>query len=146
MNATGMGVLRASLWILATIELVLGVWNQFWPESFYRDVPTVDVTPPFSEHYARDFGGATLGIAVLLVVAAILPRTALAPVAGLAYKAFALPHFVFHVGHLHGATQLEASILTLANGAGLALGVLVVVLGLVALRRRGASTPQTVAS
>jgi hypothetical protein len=29
-------------------------------------VPTVDLTPPYSEHLFRDFGGATLGIAVVI--------------------------------------------------------------------------------
>ena len=52
-------VLRIGLALLAAVMLIVGAWNQFWPESFYTDFPTVDLTPPFTEHFARDFGGTT---------------------------------------------------------------------------------------
>ncbi|MEV4623902.1 hypothetical protein AB0J74_34985 [Asanoa sp. NPDC049573] len=42
--------------VLIRIELV-GFWNRAFPESFYDTFPTVTLTPPLSEHYARDFGG-----------------------------------------------------------------------------------------
>ncbi|HEY0688628.1 MAG TPA: hypothetical protein VGD71_06255, partial [Kribbella sp.] len=64
-------VLRIGLVVLAANELVLGFWTALFPESFYNDVPTVDLTPPYSEHLFRDFGGATLGIAVVLIAAVI---------------------------------------------------------------------------
>ena len=62
--------LRICLWIIAAMELVIGTWTLLFPESFYNDVPTVDLTPPYSERLFRDFGGATLGIAIVLVAAA----------------------------------------------------------------------------
>ena len=68
-------VIRTALAILFALELVVGAWNAFLPGSFYTDFPTVDLTPPFSEHYARDFGWATLGIALLLGIALARPRT-----------------------------------------------------------------------
>ena len=89
------------------MELVVGAWNQFWPESFYTDFPTVELTPPFAEHYARDFGGATLGIGIVLAAAAIVPRTVLVVPALLAVSAFGIPHFVFHLHHLEHATPCE---------------------------------------
>ena len=49
--------LRAGLTVLGVVELVLGGWTLLFPASFYADVPTVDLTPPFSEHLFRDFGG-----------------------------------------------------------------------------------------
>ena len=64
-------VVRAGLALLALVELALGTWMLLFPESFYRDVPTVDLTPPFSEHLFRDFGGATLGLALVLAAAAV---------------------------------------------------------------------------
>ena len=117
---------RIALAILALDELVVGVWNQFDPASFYRYFPTVDLTPPFSEHYARDFGGATLGIAALLVVAAIRPRGAFVLPATIAYSVFSIPHFVFHLEHLAGATAPQAVFLVAGNAAVAALGVLVI--------------------
>lgn len=109
--------LRIGLGVLALMELVLGVWTSFFPESFYRDVPTVDLTPPYSEHLFRDFGGATLGLAIVLGAAAIWPSTRLVIIALLAYLAFSAPHLVFHLAHLHDATAVEASLLTVALAA-----------------------------
>ena len=120
--------LRIGLSLLALIELVLGIWTLWFPESFYRDVPTVNLTPPYSEHLFRDFGGATLGLAIVLTAAAVWPETRLVIAALLAYLAFSAPHFVFHVGHLHGATAIEAALLT----SGLA-ALVVVPLALIAV-------------
>ncbi|WP_222266383.1 hypothetical protein [Modestobacter marinus] len=64
-------LLRAGLALLAAVQIVLGLWTLSSPASFYADVPTVDLTPPFSEHLFRDFGGATLGLAVVLTAAAV---------------------------------------------------------------------------
>jgi hypothetical protein len=104
--------LRLGLSMLALIELVLGFWTLGFPESFYRDVPTVDLTPPYSEHLFRDFGGATLGLGIVLAAAAIWPETRLVIVALVAFLAFSAPHLAFHLGHLHGATPAEAVVLT----------------------------------
>ena len=126
--------LRIGLSVLALIELVLGVWTLCFPESFYRDVPTVNLTPPYSEHLFRDFGGATLGLAIVLTAAAVWPETRLVITALLAYLAFSAPHLGFHLGHLHGATASEAASLT----SGLAALVIVplALIGVAAVRAR----------
>jgi hypothetical protein len=126
--------IRIALAILFLDELVVGFWNQAFPASFYEHFPTVDLTPPFSEHYARDFGGATLGIALLLGIALIAPRAAYVIPAALAYSVFAVPHFVFHLAHLDGATTGQAVLLTTANAVVALLGLLTVALAVV--RRR----------
>ncbi|MGE3193642.1 MAG: hypothetical protein AB7K08_09265 [Microbacteriaceae bacterium] len=128
-------VLRIALALLAVNELVVGAWNQFAPESFYANFPTVDQTPPFSEHFARDFGGATLGIAVLLVIGAIRPRGIFPLPAGIAYTVFAVPHFVFHAGHLEHASAADAAFLIVGNGLAALLGVLVIVLSVLRMGR-----------
>ncbi|MFI9580647.1 hypothetical protein ACIHCQ_02115 [Streptomyces sp. NPDC052236] len=92
--------LRTGLILLTAVQGGLGLWTQFFPRSFYDDVPTVDAYPPFSEHVLRDFGGATLGIAVALGAAAIYLERRLVVTALLGYLAFAVPHLVFHLGHL----------------------------------------------
>jgi hypothetical protein len=126
---------RLILGVLAAIELVIGLWNQYWPESFYKDFPTVSLTPPFSEHYARDFGGATLGIAVVLLIACVTARPSHVIIAGLAYSVFAIPHLVFHALHLEGATSGEVAFLLIANSVAMILGVLAVVLGVLRMSR-----------
>src|SRR5690606_22481763 len=97
--------------------------------------PAVDLTPPFSEHYARDFGGATLGIALLLGIALFVPKAHFIIPAALAYSIFAVPHFFYHAGHLHGAAIGEAVALTAANAVVALLGVAVILLTVVRDRR-----------
>jgi hypothetical protein len=128
-------LLRFALAVLAANEVVVGAWNQFAPQSFYDTFPTVDETPPFSEHFARDFGGATLGIAALLVIGAIRPRGIFPLPAGIAYTVFAVPHFVFHAGHLEHASAGDAVFLIVGNGLAALLGALVIVLAVLRMRR-----------
>jgi hypothetical protein len=104
-------VLRIGLVVLAANELALGLWTALFPESFYNNVPTVDLTPPFSEHLFRDFGGATLGIAMVLIASAIWLERQLVIVSLIAYLAFSAPHLAFHAGHLHGMSQLMGTVL-----------------------------------
>ena len=112
-------LLRVGLSTLCGVELILGIWTQFFPLSFYTTVPTVDLTPPYSEHLMRDFGGATLGIAVVLGVAAITLNRLVVTCALAAYLVFAVPHFIFHVGHLEHFSPAEATGLTAVLAASL---------------------------
>jgi len=107
-------VLRIGLVVLAANELALGFWTALFPESFYNDVPTVDLAPPYSEHLFRDFGGATLGIALVLIAAVIWLERRLVIVSLIAYLAFSAPHLAFHAGHLHGMSQLMGTVVIIA--------------------------------
>jgi hypothetical protein len=124
-------VLRIGLGILAISAFVIGIWNLIWPESFYADFPGVSLTPPFSEHYARDFGGATVGTGVVLAAGVLKPRSVLVIPALLAVLAFAVPHAWFHLLHVGNATpDVTAFTLILTLGqpvAALALLVLAIV-------------------
>lgn len=130
-------LIRLGLLVLFLVEVVVGFWNQVFPQSFYENFPTVDLTPPFSEHYARDFGGATLGIALLLLIALIRPRAAFVIPAAAAYTVFSIPHFLFHLGHTHGATAFEVIALTTANALVMLLGLGVI--GLTLARERSST-------
>jgi hypothetical protein len=114
------GYVRSVLIFFAAYELVLGLWLTFFPAEFY-ELPTVDWTPPYSEHLFRDLGGASLGIGIVLVAAAIRLERVLALVALLAFLAFALPHLVFHLGHLESGEPGWSTVLAIV----LALSVLV---------------------
>lgn len=123
-------VVRLGLATLALIQLVTGVWMQFFPASFYNDFPTVDLTPPFSEHFLRDFGGATLGLAVVIGAASIWLDRRLVLVALVAYLAYSVPHLVFHLGHLHGASSLDVVFIVLTLGGSVLLPLAVLLLSL----------------
>jgi hypothetical protein len=127
--------IRIGLAILFLDELLVGAWNAISPETFYRDFPTVDLTPPFSEHYARDFGGATLGVALLLGIALFKPKAHFVIPAALAYSIFALPHFFYHVTHLEGATTGWAIALTAANTSVALLGIAIILVAATRVRR-----------
>jgi hypothetical protein len=126
--------LRSGLVVLTLVELVLGAWTLLFPASFYADVPTVDLNPPFSEHPFRDFGGATLGLALVLGAAAVWLEKRLVVVALLAYLAFSAPHLLFHLGHLSGASGAEALLLVALLAASVVLPVLLLV-GVLRTRR-----------
>jgi len=123
-------LLRPGLALLAAVQVVLGLWTLLFPASFYTDVPTVDLTPPFSEHLFRDFGGATLGLAVVLTAAAVWTERRLVVVALLAYLAFSAPHLVFHLGHLDGASGSAATALVVVLAGSVLLPVALLVVAL----------------
>lgn len=121
-------LIRLQLAILVLVQVMVGFWNQVFPESFYRNFPTVDLTPGFSEHYARDFGGATLGIALVLAIALVSPRAVFVIPATLAYSLYSIPHFLFHVQHLESASSVEAVALTTANALVALMGLAIIAL------------------
>ncbi len=127
--------IRVGLAILFLDELVVGAWNAISPETFYRYFPTVDLTPPFSEHYARDFGGATLGIALLLGIALVFPKAHFVIPAALAFSIFSVPHFFYHAANLEGATITEAISLTAANAIVALLGIIIILVTIARDRR-----------
>ncbi len=135
--------LRAGLALLALVQVVLASWQAFLPRSFYDDFPTVDLMPPYNEHLMRDFGSASLGIGIVLAAAALWPETRLVIVALVAYLAFALPHLVFHLGHLHGASAADAAFIVSTVTASVVVPLALLALAWARTRRqRGQVTPR----
>ncbi|HTO00773.1 MAG TPA: hypothetical protein VL068_08885, partial [Microthrixaceae bacterium] len=67
---------RLALGYLALNSLVVGIWAQFAPRSFYDDFPGfgavwVAVDGPYNEHLVRDVGGLNLALAVVLIAALV---------------------------------------------------------------------------
>ena len=105
-------LIRVGLTLLCLLEGILAIWTQFFPRAFYDHFPTVNLDPPYSEHLMRDFGGATLGIAIVLGAAAWTMERRIVLIGLIAYLAFSLPHLIFHITHLANFTPTEAIGLT----------------------------------
>ncbi|MET8349120.1 MULTISPECIES: hypothetical protein [unclassified Micromonospora] len=128
-------IIRIALAILFVDNAMVGLWNAIWPASFYTNFPTVDLTPPFSEHYARDFGSASLAIALLLGIAAVKPKAHFVIPAAAAYSIFGVPHFFYHLANMENATIGEAILLTTGNAAVALVGLVIILLTVLRDRR-----------
>jgi hypothetical protein len=94
--------MRAGLVLLALPSAVIAGWTLLAPHSFYDDFPGggrhwVSALPPYNEHLLRDFGAASLAIVVFLVGAAIILERRLILVALVAFLAYSVPHFGYHL-------------------------------------------------
>jgi hypothetical protein len=111
-------VLRAGMWFLTFVEIVVGLVATLSPRAFYDYVPWVDLIPPFSEHLMRDYGAMNLSLALVFVVASVTTERRMVRIALAAYLLFAIPHLIFHLTHLEhfatGAAVRQTILLTLA--------------------------------
>jgi hypothetical protein len=110
---------RVGLWFLAAVEVVVGVWAQFFPESFYADFPLgrgwVALLPPYNEHLVRDVGGLSLALVAVLVAAAVRTDRWTVRVAAVAMALFSVPHTVFHQLHLEHFAATDAVVQSVGN-------------------------------
>src|SRR3712207_5946462 len=98
--------LRIGLLYLATTTLIGGLWALPFPRSFYDDFPLpgrewVSTLGPYNEHLIKDYGALSLAFGVLLVFAAVSLDRRLVQGSLIAWLAWAVPHFVFHVAQVH---------------------------------------------
>jgi hypothetical protein len=82
--------------------VVIAAWSLTSPHGFYRDFPGlgrhwVSALPPFNEHLLRDFGAASVTIALVLLGAALFCERRLVQVAVVAFFLGTLPHFIYHL-------------------------------------------------
>jgi hypothetical protein len=94
--------MRAGLALLALPSAIIAGWTLIAPHAFYDDFPGggrhwVSALPPYNEHLLRDFGAASLAMVVFLVGAAILLERRVIQVALIAFLAYSIPHFGYHV-------------------------------------------------
>jgi hypothetical protein len=94
--------MRAGLVVLALPSAVIAAWGLTGPRSFYDDFPGagrhwVSALPPYNEHLLRDFAAASLAIVVFLVGAAIVLERRAIQIALIAFLAYSLPHFAYHL-------------------------------------------------
>ena len=96
---------KIALVVIAGGALLVGVWAQLFPRSFYDDFPGagrvwVAVDGPYNEHLVRDVGGLQLALALVAIVALVSGSVLVARVAGGAALVYGVPHLVYHAVHL----------------------------------------------
>jgi len=107
---------RAALALVAAAQAEIGVWGTLAPHSLYNGYPGaghhwVSVLGPYDEHLVRDFAAGQLGLAVLLVCAAVWFERRLVLVAAAAFLAASLPHSASHLtttDHLSTADDIAS--------------------------------------
>jgi hypothetical protein len=126
--------IRIALAYLAITMGALAIWILVAPKSFYDDFPGagahwVAALPPYNEHLERDFGAASLGLAVLAGLAAYWLDRRVIQAAALTLLAAGLPHFTYHLTTTeHYSTgDNVASLIGLALDVVLPLGLLYLV-------------------
>ncbi len=98
--------LRIGLLFLAVTSISSALWAYFVPRSFYESFPLpgwgwVSTLGPYNEHLVSDYGAMNLAMGVLLVAAAAFLERRLVQVSLVTWLAYAVPHFVFHLGQVH---------------------------------------------
>lgn len=135
--------IRIALLYLAITTGILAVWILVAPRSFYDDFPGgpahwVSALPPYNEHLERDFGAASLGIALLTGLAAYWMDRRVIQAAALTWIAAGLPHLIYHLT----TTEHYSTGDNVASLIGLALDV-VLPLGILYLASEGAQQAAT---
>jgi uncharacterized membrane protein YphA (DoxX/SURF4 family) len=120
-------LLRVGLAVLAANQAIVGLWALAAPRAFYEGFPApghpwVALLPPYNEHLVRDVGALNLALATVLVGAAVTLDLTTVRVALLALAVFAVPHTVFHAGHLKGYPSADA----VAQTVGFVLQLLII--------------------
>jgi hypothetical protein len=98
---------KAALVVIACGSIVVGLWAQGFPRSFYDEFPGMGWTwvaldGPYNEHLIRDVGGLNLALAFVAVMALVTGSILLARVAGGAALLYGVPHLLYHATHLDG--------------------------------------------
>jgi hypothetical protein len=104
---------RGALALLCGYCLFLGAVAAFAPHTFFVDFPFlahwVERLPPYNEHLVTDVGGAYLGFAVVLGLAAWRVERNLVVAACAGFLTVCLLHLLFHATHLEGFSGLEGA-------------------------------------
>lgn len=98
---------RLALGYLALNSLVVGLWAQVAPRSFYDNFPGfgavwVAVDGPYNEHLIRDVGGLNLALAAVLIAAMVMLTAPLVTAAAVAALLYGVPHVTYHLFNTGG--------------------------------------------
>jgi hypothetical protein len=115
-------LLRGGLVLLGLPQLAIGVWAIASPHGWFTTFPGLGehwlpAYGAFDSHLAFDVGAGFIAIGAFMLLAATWLERRLVQTAFVAYLAYALPHFVFHLAHDHdlaaGAHAVNSAVLGL---------------------------------
>ncbi|MGB3412474.1 MAG: hypothetical protein WBA45_14900 [Microthrixaceae bacterium] len=135
---------RLALGYLALNSLMVGLWAQIAPRSFYDNFPGfgagwVAVDGPFNEHLIRDVGGLNLALAAVLIAAMVMLTAPLVTAAAVAALLYGVPHVIYHLFNTDGLSTGDV----IASIGGLTISVALPVMLLFANRISTANGPGT---
>lgn len=98
--------------VLTGAEATIGIWAELWPRSFFVGFPGggwrwLSALGPYDEHLTRDFGGLSMALAAVTLVAALTPTRAAAATACAAWEVYSVPHLIFHLLHLDALPAIQ---------------------------------------
>ena len=99
----------------------------------------ISVDGPFNEHLIRDVGGLYLGLAAASAAATFSRTPDAGRVIGVAWTVFGLPHLIYHARHFAEMAPIDAVGNAFTLGSSLILGVVLMLPGPRARRRRVAA-------
>jgi hypothetical protein len=121
---------RIVLLILLVTAVLPGLWAVLAPRSFYDSFPGIGLhwvaaDGPYNRHLVTDVGAMYL--ALVVVTGGALRRPEWARLAGAAWLAFGVPHWLYHSAHLglFGTLDQVLNEVALAGSVVLALLLLV---------------------
>lgn len=115
------------------IAMVVGTWAYFFPQGFYDHFPAVlgewiSQDGAYNEHLIRDHGAQYLALGLASIFGLIWRSQIGYRLLGIAWTAFGLLHFAYHVTHLEHMSvsdqvgQVTVLALAVLLGAGLFVG------------------------
>jgi hypothetical protein len=137
---------RASLALVAAAQAEVGLWGVIAPHSFYKNFPGfrrhwVSPIGPYNEHLLRDYASAEIGMAVLLACAAIWFTRQVVLIAGAAFLAGTLPHFIYHLTTTDKLPSID-NVLSL-GGFVVEMALVVFAMAVVTRKQRRSSWPDS---
>lgn len=125
-------IARISLFALVAIGLYVGTWAGFFPAQFYESFPGfgfhwIAIDGPYNEHLIRDVGVLNLALAAVSAMAWRDPT--LTRAAAIAWLVYSVPHFGYHMVHLHHLPLFDVA------GQVVSLSSTIVLGGILLLRR-----------
>ena len=141
-------VVRLGLILIGAPQLAIGLWALISPSGWYESFPGagnhwLPLYGSYDEHLATDVGATFVALGLALIIAAIWLDRRAVQLALIAYLAYALPHFAYHLGAdsaLGGGDRIVNGI-----AIGLAVATALMLLGLTLRPARPAGRPPTAA-
>ncbi|MFJ6651811.1 hypothetical protein ACIQLJ_03330 [Microbacterium sp. NPDC091313] len=122
------GIQLAALIGSIVIAAVVGTWAYFFPEQFYDHFPAVlgewiSQDGPYNEHLIRDHGAQYLALGLASVFGLFWHSQIGYRLLGIAWTAFGVLHFLYHVTHLNHMSVSDQISQVIVLGFAVLLGV-----------------------